>query len=367
MHEGSEPDGDLQPSTTTSPVRPPRRSRFLRLLFTALAVSGWLLFVARATQSIIAYALGPDRNSVWLYDWRVYYAGALDFVERDLYRDGGISVRALQMPVAVFNNPPMAAVIPIPLLPFGYELGGLIWVAAGAIALFGSALGAGRLTHTSIGLAWFGIFWLLYTTQPFFVRNIVLGNVNSFMLPIVVGFAWAHLRGHQRVAGALLGLAVAIKVWPLLIGLLLIRERRWLEIAWAGGLVAAQGFLVVLLLGPDVLPYMVDALRTVVPIPAGVVVVWTTWARESFGWWPAWGSLAVAAVLIGIPARGRLGLGLGILAGLSLIANLWDHYLPTLAFAALLMLSSGEVERLAQALRSRLSRRRSYVGAMPVE
>src|SRR3990172_12464757 len=135
MIEGRAPHAELQLSATASPVRPPGWIRFVRLLFTALAASGWLLFVARATQSIVAYALGPDRNSVWLYDWRVYYAGALDLVERDLYRDGGISVGNLALPVAIFNNPPMAAVIPIPLLPFGYELGGLIWVAAGAIAL----------------------------------------------------------------------------------------------------------------------------------------------------------------------------------------------------------------------------------------
>jgi len=214
-------------------------TKFARILLTAVCASGWLLFVARTGQSIVAYALGPDRNSVWLYDWRVYYAGALDLVERDLYRDGGISVGNLTLPVAVFNNPPMTAALPIPLLPFGYELGGVFWVVGGAIALLASTVGAGRLTRTSFGLGWFGIFWLVYAMQPFFVRNIVLGNVNSLMLPIVVGFAWAHLRGRQRTAGILLGLAIAIKVWPLLIGLLLIRERRWLEIAWAGGLVAA--------------------------------------------------------------------------------------------------------------------------------
>lgn len=339
-------------------------SRFPRLLFTALAASGWLLFVARATQSIVSYALGPDRNSVWLYDWRVYYAGALDLVERDLYRDAGISVGKLAMPVVVFNNPPMAAVIPIPLLPFGYELGGFIWVVAGATALLGSALGAARVTRTSFGLAWFGIFWLLYTTQPFFVRTIVLGNVNSFMLPIVVGFTWAHLKGHRRVAGMLLGLAIAIKVWPLLIGFLLIREKRWLEIAWAGGFVAAQGLLIMLWLGPDALPNMVNALRTMVPIPAEVVVLWTTWARETLGWWPTWGSIAVAGLLVVIPARGRLGLGLALLAGLSLVANLWDHYLPTFAFAGLLVATSTEAGRALQYISRRIVVRMPTSGAL---
>lgn len=318
-----------------------------RLVLIAFGTAGWLLFIARAMQSILAYALGPDVDSVWLYDWRVYYAGALDLLERDLYMDAGIGVDHLQMPVSVFNNPPMAAVLAMPILPFGYEVGGVIWVVAGAIALVAGGVAAARVTRVPHGLAWIGLFMLVYTVQPYFVRNMVLGNVNSFMLPLVVAFALAHLNGHHRPAGLLLGLAVAIKVWPVLIGVVLIREKRWHELVWAGALIAAQGILVVIWLGAGALPAMVEVLRTVVPIPEGVVVLWTTWARETLEWWPAWGSLAVAALLVAVPARGRLGLGLAILAGLSLIPNLWDHYLPTFAFAVLLMATSPEARRLA--------------------
>jgi hypothetical protein len=334
-------------------------TRAAQLFLTAFGSAGWILFVARATQSIASYALGPAGDSVWLYDWRVYYAGALDLVERDLYLDHGIGVRNLQMPVHVFNNPPMAAALPLPLLPFGYEVGGLIWVIAGAVALAASAVAAVRVLGIRLGWAWVGLFWLAYVVQPFFVRNTVLGNVNAFMLPIVVAFAWAHLKGYQRSAGLLLGLAIAIKVWPVLIAILLIREKRWLEIEWTAALVAVQGIIVVLWLGPTVLPEMVAALRTVVPIPAGVVVLWTTWARTSLEWWPAWGSIAVAGLLIAIPARGRLGLGLAMLAGLSLIANLWDHYLPTFVFVALLIATSPEAGRLAGSLSAPWAGRRS--------
>jgi len=337
-----------------------------RLLAGALIVAGLALVAARGGQAIAAYAVGPKVDSVWLYDWRVHHAGALDFLERDLYQDGGIGVGALKMPVDVFNLPPASAALALPFALLGYDVGGLAWVVLGIVGVVGAGAGAARMAGRSTWLAWFGLFWLAYALQPFFVRVTVLGNVNSFMLPLVVGFVWAHLKGHQRLAGILLGLSVTIKIWPILIGGMLIRERRWRELAWAALVLAALGIPILLWLGPDVVPDIVSALRTQVPIPDGVLVVWTSWARESLSWWPAWGSLAVAAVLIGIPARGRLGLGLGILAGLSLIANLWDHYLPTFAFAALLLLSSGEVERLAQALRSRLSRRRSHVGVMPV-
>ena len=316
------------------------------LLLPTLVISGWVLFTARAVQSIAFYALGPTRDSVYLYDWRVYYAGALDLVERHLYRDGGIALGNLKMPVAVYNNPPFSAVPPIPLLPLGYEAGGLVWVVAGVGAVLVSGLLATRIVQPRTALTWFGIFWLVYVLQPYFPRNVVLGNVNGFMLLIVVGFAWAHLKGRHGIAGTLLGVAIAIKVWPLLLGVLLLRERRWKELAWAAGFVAAQGALLLLWLGPDVLPDMVAALRATVPIPAGVVVLWTSAAREALDWWPAWGSLAVAGILIALPARGRLGLGIGIVAGLSLVANLWDHYLPTFAFAGLLIATSEEAQRL---------------------
>jgi len=325
-------------------------SRTISLTLTALGAAGWILFLARAALKIASYALGPHPDSVWLYDWRVYYAGALDLLERDLYLDPGIGVGNLQMPVHVFNYPPMAALLPLPLIPFGYEAGGLIWVIAGAVALVASAFAAVNVTRAPLGWAGIGIFWLVYAVQPFFVRNMLLGNVNSFVLLIVVAFMWAHSNGYQKSAGLLLGLAIAIKVWPVLIGILLIREKRWLELVSAAGFVAVQGTLAVLWLGPAVLPEMMNALRTVVPIPASAAVLWTTWARATLEWWPVWGSIAVAGLLIAFPARGRLGLGLAMLAGLSLIANLWDHYLPTFALAALLIATSPEAGRLASRL-----------------
>src|SRR6266545_2840908 len=122
-------------------------SRMISLTLIALGAAGWILFLARAAQKIASYALGPHPDSVWLYDWRVYYAGALDLLERDLYLDPGIGVGNLQMPVHVFNYPPMAALLPLPLIPFGYEAGGLIWVIAGAVALVASAVAAVKVTR----------------------------------------------------------------------------------------------------------------------------------------------------------------------------------------------------------------------------
>ena len=339
------------------------RSRAMPLVLAAFGGVGWIILIVRATQAITSYAAAPDVDSAWLYDWRVYYAGALDLVNRALYLDTGISVNDLQMPVYVFNNPPMAAVLPLPFLPFGYQIGGLVWVVAGDIAFAACVFLTVRPNRLPYGVMLVGLLWLVYATQPFFVRNIVLGNVNSLMLLLVVAFAWAHLEGHQRLAGLFLGLAVVIKVWPFVLAVLLVRERRWRALLWAMAFVVVQGVLILLWLGPDMLPAMLGALGTHVPIPPTVVVLWTSWAREALDWWPAWGSLIVAGLLLAIPARGRLGIGLGILAGMSLIANLWDHYLPTFAFALFIIGSSPEVVRAGRQLWSRLSFGRTAASA----
>lgn len=81
---------------------------------------------------------------------------------------------------------------------------------------------------------------------------------------------------------------------------------------------------------------MVSALRTRVPVEADNPVLWTSWVREHLGA-PIWLGPALAAVLLAIPARRWLGAGLGIIAGVSLIANVWDHYTTILVFGFVLI------------------------------
>ena len=51
------------------------------------------------------------------------------------------------------------------------------------------------------------------------------------------------------------------------------------------------------------------------------------------------GGFAVAAILLAIPARRKIGLGLGILAGMAAVPNLWVHYVPTIIVGSLLIAS----------------------------
>lgn len=125
---------------------------------------------------------------------------------------------------------------------------------------------------------------------------------------------------------------MATKIWPVALFPLLLRERRWAEIAWAAGTISVTSLAAVAWLGPEVIDDMVSALRTTVPVLPGNPVLWVTWFREHTEWWPRWGAPILAALLRLIPARGLPGIGLGIVAGVTLVPNIWGHYLPVLVF-----------------------------------
>lgn len=304
----------------------------VRLLIFAGAI-GWVAFLASVVGHIHAGWTADDPPIYWLYDWHVHYLGAIDFVERDLYRHG-LSLPSWSLPSSVFNLPPASAAIAVPLLPLGRELGGLVWLLIGMACLVGSALLAVRVFGLSHGWAWVGLAFFGYTGVYFFVGHVVLGNVNHIMLALLTGFAWAHLNGRVRLAGGLLGTAIAIKAWPITLLVLVARERRWKEIRWAVGLVLAQAVVILVWLGPDVLPAMAESLRVDLPLDPDAAFMWTTWLRQIVGV-PPWGAPVLAAVLLLLPMRGAVGIGVGILAGLALINNVWNHYLPTVGLALL--------------------------------
>ena len=84
---------------------------------------------------------------------------------------------------------------------------------------------------------------------------------------------------------------------------------------------------------------MFAAITSPVPIEPGVPVLGWTILRQSFGL-PGWIGVATGVVLLAIPARGRVGLGVAIVAGLTLmVPNLWQHYLPTVVLAAALIVA----------------------------
>lgn len=325
----------------------------------------WTTWLTRCATIVIAHAELLPRRNTWLYDWNVYHAAASDLLERSLYR-GPLVEPGHPLPVEVFNYPPLAAAWAVPLLPFGREPGGIAWLVIGILATSAGALLATR----AVGLSWrwasvvAGLALAIYATLwPHIENDILLANNNHLVFALAAGFAMAHVQGHQRVAGVVLALAIGTKLWPVALVVLLLRERRWLELRWAATALAVQGVLALAWLGPDVIGPMVPAILGQNLSRGGtgtVPVLWTTWARQAWDWWPAWGTYAVAGALLLVPATGRLGLGLGIIGGLSLNLYLWHHYAPVFAFGVVLILV-GALARLRRPRWRDLSGRRGEI------
>jgi len=278
-----------------------------------------------------------------LFDFNVYWAGARDFVERDLYR-APLMLVGHHLPIGWFNYPPLAAAVVAPLLPFGRESAGLVFMVASSAGL-GLGLQLSFLTLDPrrpwlwAGLLFAGYFLL----WPYAAGELAVANNSQLVFLLVAGFAAAHASAQQRLAGVLLAMATGMKLWPIVLILLIARERRWTELRWGLGGMAVQAVVFLAWLGPDVVGPMASAIlgqNVAHPDAGNVAVLWTTWARTSWAWWPMWGTYVVAGALLAIPATGRLGLGLGLLGGLSLNANLWHHYAPFFLLAFALMIAA---------------------------
>jgi hypothetical protein len=315
-----------------------------RLTLITAAAFGWLAFVFTTVRYVALSVALEQQQPLFIYlDWRVYATGAAQLLDRSLYRvplDAGTA----PLPLDVFNLPPLAAAAALPFLPLGADAL-LAWQLLGAAGVALAAMAIGRL----LGSDWRGaVLWggvglgayvaldrLAVRDELNYWWGLVLGNSGYLMLGLMAAFALAHTTGRERGAGLLLSVAIGIKVWPVALLPLLLRERRWTTVAWAGAALAIQGLFFVLWLGPDVVAPALAALGE--HVEADTLVIGVSAIGSVVSWWPVWAPAAAGVLLVLVPARGLTGLGLGILAGLAAIANLWGHYLPTILFGAILV------------------------------
>lgn len=311
----------------------------------------WLFFLA-------AQQLMPTRS--WLLDWHVYAAGGVDFLQRDLYY---VPLRSsYDLPIEAFNYPPLAAVSVIPLLVLPDAIAGTLWVILNIAATVGAAVLATRIFGVRPTALWAGLAFLALTIHPW-MRLAFLGNNTPLVLFLVIAFAHQHFATRQRRAGVLLGIAISLKLWPAALIPVLARERRWTTIAVAVGIVALVHLATLAWLGPDVVSHATAAMQVRAPIEPDNPVFFVSWLSQTQEWWPSWGASAVAIMLVAIPARGKVGIGLGIFAGLALVPNLWRTYAPTLVIATLFVLQGINDARLA--LRANRARTAPSIAGTP--
>jgi hypothetical protein len=151
-------------------------------------------------------------------------------------------------------HPPTSILLFIPLAPFEYRPALLIWNLAGLAMLGGSLWLVYRelrpkITSRSILTATV----VILLSQPF-IQQTFHGQLNLVLLLLITA-AWAAERSERpAIAGALLGAATAIKLFPGFLFLPFAVRRQWRSLIAGAATVSVLFGLTAVILGPDVFP-----------------------------------------------------------------------------------------------------------------
>ena len=301
--------------------------RLLRRALAILSLSGWLLFIY---VTIVTLAAGATEADVFQVDWHVYSAAAKDLLSGDLYRvplDAGGGT----LSTPEFNLPPLSAAVAIPLTALPVSVGGYVWQVIAAVSVSIAAMAAIGIARLPRPWLHAGLVLGPLALTLVYVEGLHLGTNNYLVLAVVAGFAWYYLRGADAPAGVLLGVAIGLKLWPAVLLVPALRDRRFQVAGWAVGASVVQAVLLFGWLGLDAIPAFSENLRTQIPAtgyligPAAIPGLRDAWIGGA--------GVIVGLAILALPLRRAAGIGAAILAGLCAIPNLWIHYGPTVLFA----------------------------------
>ena len=121
---------------------------------------------------------------------------------------------------------PFSTLFISPLTAFPPLTAKRIWILLNLTMLFP----IGWLLHSMIGLGYRRIALAFVLCFPLY-RNLEFGQFYVFLLLLIVAACWAYLRGLYALAGSLLALAAACKIFPIILVVLLLRRRAWRALA----------------------------------------------------------------------------------------------------------------------------------------
>lgn len=153
------------------------------------------------------------------------------------------------LPIRYNAHPPASVLLTLPLGLLPYFDAVVLWNVLSMLALAASVgliLGRGGLDYPR--WAWWPVASVLLLSSPL-AHQIILAQLNLLLL-LLFTIAWRLERANQQVAcGAVIGLAAAIKVFPLFLFLYCLAQRRYRALfAGAGTLILLNG-LALLVLG----------------------------------------------------------------------------------------------------------------------
>ncbi|MBI3968163.1 MAG: DUF2029 domain-containing protein [Chloroflexi bacterium] len=155
----------------------------------------------------------------------------------------------LSGPIGPYLYPPFFALAVSPIAWLDYDFARTLWLAASALALVVGLGLIGRETLTLLPVTYWPLVAAVLALFPALFDDLIKGQVTSMLLLLFAAALLADRRGWSVVAGALVGVAAAIKLSPLLFGLYWLARREWRAAVAAVGVLAGINVLTVLLIG----------------------------------------------------------------------------------------------------------------------
>lgn len=169
--------------------------------------------------------------------------------------------------------PPALAAILAPLVPLSADTVFLMWQAGIVAALIASALMLARFIRLLVPAKPSPNappLFLLLALWPPTLDGILWGQVNAYILVLLIGAVYASAQNALRWAGFLLGVAIALKATPAILTIPLLLNKKWRALLWTAlGVIAAH---LPLCFYPDGLQAIPDFVRTTGEIAVGDVV-----------------------------------------------------------------------------------------------
>jgi len=188
------------------------------------------LYVNRGLNDSLDHA--RDTGTVGGIDFKAYYIAA-DMLRRgqDFYnvelQTQEVLARGLPLNQSFYIYPPLLAMAFVPLTALSMETAAQLWFFVNltlyglALAVITRGLRLDRLTRM------LPLLWVLAFLFPPALFTMYKGQVNILLLLLLALTYWLYGKGRERMAGVALGLAVMIKIVPLLLLLYFLWKRRY--------------------------------------------------------------------------------------------------------------------------------------------
>ena len=272
----------------------------------------------------------------WAFDFRQFWQGANDVVNgvspypsSELLETAGYELDPAGIQeVFRFPYPAGAAVALVPLGALGFETAATVWSLLLIVSLTAAQL--------LLGVRDWRVYAVAASSAPV-ISSVRLGTLTPVLI-LALAIAW-RWRDHRGVAGATLGVAIALKlfVWPVVIWLA--ATRRWFEAGLAFAVAVTLTFGAWAAIGFDGLAQYPELLRRLADVVAdrgyslvalGVELGLPLGAADAVPW------LAGVALILGVVIAARRADGdqiaftLAVGATIALSPIVWLHYFALL-------------------------------------